>query len=49
VALGDVVLTVAWRLLGGFRNGSSSAALARFQMDRADNSERLPPPDQDVF
>ena len=49
VALGDVVLTLGWRLLGGLGNGGGSAALARFQMDRIDHPERVPPPDRDIF
>jgi len=49
VALGDVVLTLAWRAFGGFGSAGSAALQQSVQLERIDHPERLPPPDRDTF
>ncbi len=49
VALGDVVLTIGWRTLGGLGGSSNAALLRGFQMDRVDPSEQMPSPEDDTF
>ena len=49
VALGDFVLTLVWRRLGGFR-GSGSASLAhQLESDQIDDPDELPPPERQTF
>ena len=48
VALGDWVLTLAWRA-GGARNASAAALRQRVQMDQIDRLEDLPDPDRERF
>lgn len=52
LALGDAVLTSAWRLSNGFWSGGSSAAARQYElehMDEVDHPENLPSPDRERF
>ena len=49
VALGDVVLTLAWRLFGGAGSAGTSAVQRSIQLERIDHPETQPPPDSDTF
>jgi predicted tellurium resistance membrane protein TerC len=49
VALGDVVLTLGWRTLGGLGGTGSGALWRGFQMDRVDHPEGGRSPDDETF
>ncbi|HMO00043.1 MAG TPA: hypothetical protein PKD59_11570 [Miltoncostaeaceae bacterium] len=49
VALGDVVLTLGWRTLGGLGGGGSGALWRGFQMDSLDHPDRGRSPDDETF
>ena len=50
VALGDVVLTVGWRTLGGLGGGSGTGSLWRgLQMDSLDSPDRARSPEDEKF
>lgn len=49
VALGDVVLTLVWRLFSGMGSAGASPVPQSVQFDRTDHPESLPPPDRDTF
>lgn len=49
VALGDFVLTSAWRASGGFWNGGSASRGQLEELDQVDHAEELPQPDRQRF
>jgi predicted tellurium resistance membrane protein TerC len=49
VALGDIVLTIGWRTLGGLGGTGSGALWRGFQMDRIDHPDGGRSPDDETF